>query len=116
MIEQRPSSAPAVAGPMDLGAIFDGAFTVYRSHFWTIVGSIAVMAVPVALARGLAGNGTTGNPLLVISLVLEVFVSLLTPAIAAIVVGDMALGRAITVGSVWRRMGRADPAAGGDHA
>jgi hypothetical protein len=91
---------------MDLGAIFDGAFTVYRSHFWTIVGSIAVMVVPVALMRGLAGEGTTGNPLLVISLVLEVFVSLLTPAIAAIVVGDMALGRAITVGSVWRRMGR----------
>ena len=32
--------------------------------------------------------------------------SLLTPAVAAIVVGDMALGRSITVGSVWRRMGR----------
>lgn len=106
MIEQRPSSSPAVAGPMDLGAIFDGAFTVYRSHFWTIVGSIAVMVVPVALARGLAGEGTNGNPLLVVSLGLEVFVSLLTPAVAAIVVGDMALGRSITVGSVWRRMGR----------
>ncbi len=106
MIEQRPNASPAAAGPMDLGAIFDGAFTVYRSHFWTIVGSIAVMVVPVALVRGIAGEGTTGNPLLVVSLGLEVFVSLLTPAVAAIVVGDMALGRSITIGSVWRRMGR----------
>ena len=107
MISEQRTPAFAQSGPMDLGAIFDGAIAVYRRHFWSIIGAIAVMVVPVALLRGVAGDGTVNPALYGVAVGLQLFVTLMiTPAIAAIVVGDVALGRPVTVASVWRRMGR----------
>ena len=54
MISEQRTPAFARIRPMDLGAIFDGAIAVYRRHFWSIIGAIAVMVVPVALLRGFA--------------------------------------------------------------
>ena len=107
MISEQRTPAFAQSGPMDIGAIFDGAIAVYRRHFLSIIGAIAVMVVPVALLRGFAGDGTVNPALYGVAVGLQLFVTLMiTPAIAAIVVGDVALGRPVTVGSVWRRMGR----------
>ncbi|MDX6548856.1 MAG: hypothetical protein QOG33_2406 [Gaiellales bacterium] len=84
------------AKPMDLGAILDGSFSLYRRHFAVLVGAVGILTVPLALLA---------IPFGPYALFLTGLAGLVTPAIAAIVVGDVATGREPTIGGVWSRLG-----------
>jgi hypothetical protein len=82
---------------MDLGAILDGSFSLYRRHFAVLVGAVGIMIVPLALLA---------IPLGPFVLLLTTLAGLVTPAVGALVVGDVAVGREPTIGNVWSRLGR----------
>ena len=83
--------------PMDMGAIYDGAFTLYRTHFVTLVGAVGVIVVPVALLEIAVGP---------LGFLLGIIAGLVTPAIGALVARDAAAGVTPTIGGVWSRMAR----------
>jgi hypothetical protein len=93
------SDAPEarLSRPMDLGAILDGAFSLYRRHFVVIVASVGILVVPLALI------GIALGP---IGVLMPYFAALITPAIGALVVADAAVGRQPAVGSIWARVVR----------
>jgi hypothetical protein len=82
---------------MDMGAIFDGAFSLYRRHFVTLVGAVGVIAVPIALLEIAAGPA---------GFLVSFMAGLITPAVGALIARDAASGVTPTIGGVWRRMGR----------
>ena len=86
-----------LAKPMDLGAILDGAFSLYRRHFAVLVGAVGILTVPLALLA---------IPFGPFALLLTGLAGLVTPAVGALVVGDVAVGREPTIGGVWSRLGR----------
>ena len=96
MQESHVSDAP-ITKPMDLGAILDGSFSLYRRHFAVLVGSVGILTVPLALLA---------IPFGPYALLLTVLAGLITPAVGALVVGDVAVGREPTIGGVWSRLGR----------
>jgi hypothetical protein len=97
MIETTETPQARLSKPMDLGAILDGAFSLYRRHFAVLVGSVGILLVPLALIS--IAFGPWG-------LFLTYFAGLLTPAIGALVAGDVAVGRQPTIGGIWSRMAR----------
>ncbi len=38
---------PTILRPMSIGDLLDGAFTLYRKHFWTLLGIVAIATTPV---------------------------------------------------------------------
>jgi hypothetical protein len=90
-------SETQLSRPMDMGAIFDGAFSLYRRYFVTIVGAVGVIAVPVALLEIAAGPA---------GFLISFIAGLVTPAVGALIARDAASGVTPTIGGVWRRMGR----------
>ncbi len=101
--ERPPATGAAGVRPADLGQIFDGALNVYRRHFVTIVAALALIVVPLSLVRAALGAGTADD---IVALVLAGVNACLSATIAALVVGDVAEGTPVTVGSVWRRLPR----------
>jgi hypothetical protein len=83
--------------PMDMGAIFDGAFSLYRRYFVTLVGAVGVIAIPIALLQIAAGPA---------GFLVTLVGGLVTPAVGALVARDAASGVTPTIGGVWRRMAR----------
>jgi hypothetical protein len=83
--------------PMDLGAILDGAFSLYRRYFVVLVGAIGILLVPLALIAIALGP---------VALLLSYIASLITPAVGALVASDVAVGRQPTIGDIWSRLGR----------
>jgi hypothetical protein len=73
-------SEPVFDRPMDLAAMFDASFALYRRYFVTLVGAVGVIVVPVALLEvGLGPFAFVGSSI----------AGLITP-----------------VGGIWRRVGR----------
>jgi hypothetical protein len=97
VIETTDTPQARLSKPMDLGAILDGAFSLYRRQFAVLVGSVGILIVPLALISIAFGPW---------ALFLTYFAALLTPAIGALVAGDVAVGRQPTIGGIWSRMGR----------
>jgi hypothetical protein len=81
--------------PMDLGAILDGSFSLYRRYFVVLVGSIGILLVPLALLAIALGPVALG---------LTYIAGLITPGIGALVASDVAVGRQPTIGGIWSRM------------
>jgi hypothetical protein len=96
-MQDSPMPEAPVAKPMDLGAILDGAFSLYRRHFAVLVGAVGILTVPLALLA---------IPFGPYALVLTGLAGLVTPAVGALVVGDVAVGREPTIAGVWSRLGR----------
>jgi hypothetical protein len=83
--------------PMDMGDILDGAFALYRRHFFTIVAALGVVVVPVRLLE------VGVSPFFgIVGLVLGP----LTSAIATLIVIDAFERRQPTFSTVWQRAGR----------
>lgn len=89
------SSNVPTARPLDLGGILDGAFSIYRGNVVALLGSVAVVVVPISLLEIVLGP---------LGFVVGVLVGVVTPAIGALVVGDVATGRVPSIGGVWRRL------------
>jgi hypothetical protein len=80
---------------MDLGAILDGAFSIYRRYTVALLGSVAVIVVPISLLEIVLGA---------FGFVVGILIGVVTPAIGALVAGDVATGRIPSIGGVWRRV------------
>jgi len=91
-----------LARPMDLGAILDGAFSLYRRNFVVLVGAFGILLVPIALLAIAIGGAAI--------FLLPPVATLVTPAIGALAVADVAVGIRPTIGGIWSRMARILPA------
>jgi hypothetical protein len=78
--------------PMTFGQMLDGAFSIYRNHFLALVGSVAVIVVPLAIAELVLRE---------VGFLPAILLSLLPSAAAALVVAQAAEGSKPTVVSVW---------------
>lgn len=88
---------PSFNRPMDLAAMFDASFALYRRYFVTLVGAVGVIVVPVALLEvGLGPFAFLGSSI----------AGLITPAIGVVLAAQVALGETPTIGRIWRRVGR----------
>jgi hypothetical protein len=86
---------PSFDRPMDLAAMFDASFSLYRRYFVTLVGAVGVIVVPVALIQ--VGLGRFAF--------LATWVpGLITPAVGVVLAAQVALGQTPTIGSIWRRL------------
>jgi hypothetical protein len=81
-----------MGGPMNLGQMLDAAFSIYRRHFLALVGSVAVIVVPLAIAELALGQAAP---------IAAVLLSLLPAAAAACLVDQAAAGQKPTVATVW---------------
>ena len=89
-------SAPDLQRPLDLGAMLDSALSIYRRHFVTLLASVGVLVVPLALLEPVLGD--------VGSLIAGGLLAFIPTAVTAYVVADVATGVKPTVGSVWNRV------------
>lgn len=88
---------PAFDRPMDLSAMFDASFSLYRQYFVTLVGAVGIIVVPVALLEVALGPfAFLGSSL----------AGLITPAVGVVLAAQVARGETPSVGSIWRRVGR----------
>ena len=78
---------------MDLGGLLDAAFRIYRNHFVVVVGATGLVVVPFVLVE-LATPAWAS--------LWAALLGTLTPAVAARVVGDLAVGDNPTIAGVWR--------------
>jgi hypothetical protein len=76
--------------------MLDAAFSIYRRHFVTLLASVGVLVVPLALLEPVLGD--------VGSLVAGALLAFIPTAVTAHVVADVATGVKPTVGSVWNRV------------
>ncbi len=88
-----------------MASIYDAAVNVYSRNFSLVVAAIALITVPANLVGGLIEEqgGVAGQ---VVGVVIDGVAVFLATAMAAIIVDELIAGRTLTVGRVWRRMGR----------
>jgi hypothetical protein len=89
-------SVPNLQRPLDLGAILDAALSIYRRHFVTVLASVGILVVPLALLEPVLGD--------VGSVVANALLAFIPTAVTANIVADVATGTQPTVGSVWNRV------------
>ena len=77
-------SAPNLQRPLDLGAMLDSALSIYRRHFVTLLASVGVLVVPLALLEPVLGD--------VGSLIAGGLLAFIPTAVTAYVVADVATG------------------------
>src|SRR5215813_7801347 len=90
--------------PMDLGSILDVAFVLYRRYFVAIVGTAAVVTVPLALLESPVVISNNDN-LSALSTPIEYVMSFLIAAPIAVAIDHAAHGGTPTIGGAWRRTG-----------
>jgi hypothetical protein len=81
--------------PMDVGAILDSAFSIYRRHFVALVGAVAVIVVPLALLELVMGQ---------IAFLPSILIGLLPSAVGARVVADVIRGDQPTIAGIWNEL------------
>lgn len=88
--------------PMDLGSILDVAFGLYRRYFVVIVGTAAVVTVPLALLESPLAISDSDNAS-ALATPIEYVMSFLIAAPIALVVEEAARGGTPTIAGAWRR-------------
>jgi hypothetical protein len=89
---------------MDLGAIFDGAVSVYRRYFSITVVCVAVVMVPEFLVNAVLTRRPGGDAMVWGWATFHYLTVFLAGAVAALIVRDVALGARPAVGSILRRI------------
>jgi hypothetical protein len=88
--------------PMDIGSILDVAFGLYRRYFVAIVGTAAVVTVPLALLESPLVISDSENAS-VLATPIEYVMGFLIAAPIAVAIDQAARGEAPTIASAWRR-------------
>jgi hypothetical protein len=91
--------------PQSMGDLFDAAVRLYRAHFATFFGIVAVLLVPATILKLLALNspGATSALELLQSTLLNNFGT----GVLAITIGRLYLGQPVTIGAAYRQGARA---------
>lgn len=90
--------------PMDIGALLDVAFGLYRRYFVAIVGTAAVVTVPLALLESPLAISDSDNASLVATPI-EYVMGFLIAAPIAVAIDMAARGETPTIAGAWRRTG-----------
>lgn|SRR4051794_14701834 len=94
--QTTPVSDPTIQRPLDLGAMLDAALSIYRRHFVTVLASVGILVVPLALLEPALGE--------VGSLIANGLLAFIPTAVTAHIVADIRRRERPTVGSVWGRV------------
>ena len=88
--------------PMDIGALLDVAFGLYRRYFVAIVGTAAVVTVPLALLESPLAISDSDNASL-FAPPIEYVMGFLIAAPIAVAIDLAARGETPTIAGAWRR-------------
>ena len=90
--------------PMDIGSILDVAFGLYRRYFVAIVGTAAVVTVPLALLESPLAISDSDNAS-VLATPIEYVMGFLIAAPIAVAIDQASRGEVPTIAGAWRRTG-----------
>jgi len=90
---------------MAFAEVLDGAFRLLRDHFVLLVGTSAITLVPVQLGLILVPSVTlTGAGVIGIGALLLLVISPFIRALQAFVIGELYLGRSVSLGQAYRQI------------